>query len=543
MNPFAKLPLLLPVLAGGFLSLVLAGCGGGTDPAEEAMAEGVFLINNGAEPRSLDPHVVTGMPEHRVIKSLLEGLVADHPTDSDKVAPGMAHSWEANGDASEWTFYLREATWSNGDPVTAAQFLYAFRRILNPDFGAPYVSMLFRVENARAYNEGRLEDFAEVGVKAPEPDTLVVTLDGPTPYFPLMLTHYTWFPVHPDTLETFDAFTRRDTGWTLPENHVGNGPFLLKEWKPNQRIIVEKNPRYWDAGNVGLNAIHFFPVQDRQTENRMFRSGQLHKTDGIPYNLRQRYREDNHPAFRQDPMFATGYLGLNTRHEGLGDRRVRKALSLALDRALIVREVTKNGKPAGGFVPPGISDYPNADRLPFDPGKARELLAEAGYPDGEGFPVLEFILANSDTSRTLAEVLQEMWRRELGIEIRILNKEWQVLISDMDNGHFDVFLLSWIGDYLDPATFLKIMRTGDGNNRTGFGNASYDDLLAKADRQDELAERYRLLREAEDLLLDELPILPLSWSEYLYLLHPEINGWASKSLMDQPYKAVRFGKP
>ena len=352
MKRFPELVFLFTVLSG--ISLFLAGCGGGTDPADEAMAEGVFLVNNGAEPRSLDPHIVTGMPEHRVIKSLLEGLVGDHPTDSDKVAPGMASSWEPNADASEWTFHLREASWSNGDPVTAGHFLYAFRRILNPDFGAPYVSMLFRVKNARAYNEGEMADFSSVGVKAPDPRTLVVTLDGPTPYFPLMLTHYTWFPVHPDTLEGFDAFSRRDTGWTLPENHVGNGPFILKEWKPNQRIIVEKNPCYWDAENVALNAMHFFPVQDRQTENRMFRSGQLHKTDGIPYNLRQRYREDSNPAFREDPMFATGYLGLNTLHEGLGDKRVRRALSLALDRALIVREVTKNGVAAGVLSRPGF---------------------------------------------------------------------------------------------------------------------------------------------------------------------------------------------
>lgn len=541
MKRFPELVFLFTVLSG--ISLFLAGCGGGTDPADEAMAEGVFLVNNGAEPRSLDPHIVTGMPEHRVIKSLLEGLVGDHPTDSDKVAPGMASSWEPNADASEWTFHLREASWSNGDPVTAGHFLYAFRRILNPDFGAPYVSMLFRVKNARAYNEGEMADFSSVGVKAPDPRTLVVTLDGPTPYFPLMLTHYTWFPVHPDTLEGFDAFSRRDTGWTLPENHVGNGPFILKEWKPNQRIIVEKNPRYWDAENVALNAMHFFPVQDRQTENRMFRSGQLHKTDGIPYNLRQRYREDSNPAFREDPMFATGYLGLNTLHEGLGDKRVRRALSLALDRALIVREVTKNGVAAGGFVPPGISAYDNADQLPHDPEKARQLLAEAGYPGGEGFPVLEFILANSDTSRTLAEVIQEMWRRELGVEIQILNKEWQVLISDMDNGHFDVFLLSWIGDYLDPATFLKIMRTGDGNNRTGFGNQRYDALLAKANQQADLEERYRILREAENILLEQLPILPISWAEYLYLLDPAVEGWAPKPLMNQPYKAVRFREP
>jgi oligopeptide transport system substrate-binding protein len=521
-------------------ALILAGCGARETAVEAATRDGILLMNNGAEPRDLDPHVVTGMPENRVIKGLLEGLVGEHPTTSEKIVPGMAERWESNADNSVWTFYLREAYWSNGDRVTAGDFVYAYQRILNPEFGAPYASMLFRVKHAEDYNKGIVTDFSEVGFRVLDPAVLQVELDGPTPYFPLMLIHYTWFPVHPPTIEKFDAFARRDSGWTRPEGYVGNGPFVLKEWKPNQRIIIEKSPTYWDADSVSLNGIHFFPVQDTQTENRMYQTGQLHKTNGVPYNLRDRYRAENNPALREDPMFATGYLGLNTRRDALADRRVRQALSLTLDRALIIDKVTKNGQPAGGFVPPTMDAYPAASALPYDPERARSLLAEAGYPGGAGFPVIDFLITNSDTSRTFAEVVQEMWRTELGISINILNKEWQVLIAEMDSGNFDIFLLSWIGDYLDPATFLKIMRTGDGNNRTGFANPAYDALIAQANQQSSLDQRYALLAQAEAILMREVPILPITWSRNMYLLHPDVQGWAPKPLMDQPYKAVEL---
>lgn len=527
------LPLLLPVIL-----LFLNGCSRGETAAEAASRDGVLLYNNGAEPRDLDPHVVTGMPENRVIKSLLEGLAREHPETSERVIPGMAERWEANPEKSIWTFYLREAYWSNGDRVTAEDFAYAYERILNPEFGAPYVSMLFRVRNAEAFNTGEIDDFSQVGIRVIDPQTLRIELDGPTPYFPLMLTHYTWFPVHRATLEKHDGFARRDSGWTRVENYVGNGPFVIREWLPNQRIIVEKNPDYWDAENVALNGIHFFPIQDRQTEDRMFQTGQLHITNGVPFTLRDKYRAENNPALREDPMFATGYLGLNTAHEALADPRVRQALSLATDRATIINKVTKNGEPAGGFVPPAIAGYPRFDATPYDPEKARALLAEAGYPDGFGFPTLEFKIVNADTSKTFAEIVQEMWRSELGITVEILNKEWQVLISDMDSGNFDIFLLSWIGDYLDPATFLKIMRSGDGNNRTGYANPAYDALLQEANQQVSLEERYALLARAEEILMQDLPILPVTWSRNMYLIDEAVDGWASKPLMDQPWEAV-----
>ncbi|MCC5835884.1 MAG: peptide ABC transporter substrate-binding protein [Opitutales bacterium] len=530
--------MLFALVAAGLFTII--GCGPRETPAEKAINDRVLMINNGSEPRELDPHVVTGFPEYRVIKAILEGLVSEHPSDSNDVEPGVAERWESNEDSSVWTFYLREAQWSNGDPITAEDFVYAYRRILNPEFGAPYASMLYVMEGAQAYHEGELEHFDEVGVKALDEHTLEIRLQGPTPHFPLMLTHYTWFPLHQPTIESFGAFARRDTGWTQPSNHVGNGPFILVEWRPNQRITVAKNSYYWDVDQVELQAIEFYPIQDRQTEERMFQTGQLHKTDTVPFNSRDRYREREDPAFREDPFFATGYIGLNLNHEVLANPKVRKALSLAVDRDRIVERVTRSGRAAEGFVPPGIEGYPYRKHLEHDSEAARELLKEAGFPGGEGIPRLNMVVANVDTSRTLAEVLQSMWEQELGIRVQIQNREWQVLISDMDSGNFDFFLISWVGDYLDPATFLEIFRSGDGNNRTGFASETYDQKLRDSLFLADAEQRLRELADVEAYLMRELPIIPVSWSHLMYLLHPAVEGWERKRLGDQPYKHLRF---
>jgi len=519
----------------------LVGCKPAGTEADRAAAEGILLVDNGSEPKDLDPHVVTGFPEHRVIKSLLEGLVAEHPTDSNQVVPGVARSWTHNEDATEWTFEIRpNARWSNGEPVTARDFVYAYQRILNPDFAAPYASMLYLIKGAEAYHKGETEDWLDVGVRAPDIFTLEFTLAGPTAHFPLVLTHYTYFPVHKPTIEKSGAFASRSTGWTRPENFVGNGPFFLDDWVPDQRIVVRKSQDYWDADAVSLNAIHFFPIQDRQTSDRMFNAGQLHLTDGVPFNVRDRYRQEQNPALREDPFFSTGYLGLNTEREGLADVRLRRALAMALNMQLIIDRVTKNGRPAEGFVPLGIEGYPYQDYRNYDPEAARALLAEAGYPNGEGLPELAFIITNADTSRAFAETVQAMWREELGVNLRIENKEWQVLISEMDAGNFDLFLLAWVGDYLDPMTFLKVMRTGDGNNRTGFADPVFDGLLNQAGQTADRAERMQLMATAEGRLMEAMPIIPVTWSNFMFLKSEHVEGYPVKVLHDQPYKSIRL---
>jgi oligopeptide transport system substrate-binding protein len=531
---------LLAALLAALCALGTSGCGKRESAVSQATRDGIFLFDNGTEPRDLDPHLVTGLPEHRIIKSILEGLVAEHPSDSNQVVPGVAESWEHNDDASIWTFHLREnAKWSNGDPVTAGDFQYAYQRMLNPELGAPYAEMLSVIKGATPYNRGELTDWNEVGVKAVDAHTLRLELVGPTAYFPLMLTHYSFFPVHRPTIEKFDAFARRASGWTRAGNFVGNGPFVLTEWLPNQRIVVEKSPTYWDAGAIKLKAVHFFPFQDRQMGMRAYLAGQLHKTDGVPFNQRDQMREQRPEEMREDPFFATSYMGINVRRKALQDSRVRRALAMAIDFNRITTQVTKNGRAADGFVPPGVADYPYQDYFDYDPAAARELLAEAGHPGGEGLPVLSFITVASDTSKTFAEVVQNMWREELGVEIQIENKEWQVLLADMDEGNFDFFLLSWIGDYVDPAAFLKIMKTGSGNNHSGYADPAYDALLDEAARTADVKERLQLLGQAEARLMDAMPIIPATWNRLLYLLHPDVHGWPTQKLLDDfSYKSL-----
>lgn len=532
---------LLPFFFLPFAALFVAGCGQRETDVQRATRDGILLISTGAEPRDLDPHVVTGLPEHKVIKSILQGLVSDHPTSSNYVEPGVATHWEHANGYREWTFFLRDnARWSNGDPVTAEDFLFAFQRILNPLFAAPYASMLYIIDGAEAFHMGESTDFADVGVHAPDPLTLHFRLTASAPFFPLMLTHYTYFPVHRPTLERFNAVANRGTAWTRSANFVGNGPFRLTEWLPNQRISVERNPYYWDAENVHLNGIRFFPIEDSQAEYRAFHAGQLHVTNSLPFNRRDRYRAAGLPILQENPYFATSYLGINTNRPHLQSRLVRQALGAALDTARIIDQVTKNGRPAAGFVPPGIEGYPVRTERFFDPERARRLLAEAGHPNGQGLAEIEIVIPHTDTSRTVAEVVQEMWRRELGVRARVSTKEWQVLLAELDNDNFDVFMLGWIGDYMDPRTFLKIMRTGDGNNRTGFANPQFDELIARSDAAATPAERFALLAEAEEILMYEMPIIPMNWTNNLFLLHPDVHGWAPKPLDDVPYKHLRL---
>ncbi|MEM9227739.1 MAG: peptide ABC transporter substrate-binding protein, partial [Verrucomicrobiota bacterium] len=253
----------LPVLA---LLLLLAACGGHQTPVEKATEEGILLLGNGTDPKALDPHITTGLVEFKVLTALFEGLTSPNPKTSAP-EPGVAESWTTNEDMSAYTFKLRpDAKWSNGDSVTAEDFAFSYQRILSPAYAAEYASMLFPIKNARPFNQGELTDFSQVGVKALDKHTLHIELEGPTPHFPTMLGHNAYFPVHPPTILKYGEMTDRHTGWTKPGRHVSNGPFQLKAWKLNDRIDVERNPHYWDVGNVGLNGIAFLPITNMNTE-------------------------------------------------------------------------------------------------------------------------------------------------------------------------------------------------------------------------------------------------------------------------------------
>lgn len=530
--------LLLPLLA--LAGLLLAGCGEGVPNVDEGVEKGILLYGNGAEPKTLDPQRATGVTENHIISALIEGLITYHPTDDNLPEPGMAESWESNADASSWTFKIRDdAYWSNGDPVTAQDFIYSYKRMLHPDSPGEYLQMLFILKNGEEFHRGKVGDFAEVGVTALDDKTLRMDLIGPTPYFLNMLKHYSWFPVHGPTIEAFGGMFDMSGEWTLPENFVGNGPFILDEWRPNQYIRVVKSPTYWDRDSMRLNGIYFYPVEDDNTEKRMFDSGLMHITNTVPVNDVPVLKQTSPDLIHIDDYLGTYFYRFNVTQPPLDNPLVRKAFNLAIDRKAIVEKVALGDqKPSHAFVPAGFNGYPSPDALGFDPEKARQLLAEAGYPDGKGFPELYLLFNTSEGHRKIAEAVVAMWNENLGINMQLENKEWKVFLDSQSHLDYDICRSGWIGDYMDPITFLEMFTTGNGNNDTGWSNQRYDELIAAAFRSRTEEEHFRYLLEAEHILLEELPIAPLYWHTRIYLMDPRVGNWNPKLLDNRPYKYI-----
>jgi oligopeptide transport system substrate-binding protein len=521
------------------VSCLLVACGGGPTEADQAVADGILLVGNGTEPKGLDPHLVTGVPEAAIMAALLEGLVIPHETEDLLAAPGMAESWESNDDYTVWTFNLRDAQWSNGDPVVAGDFTYAWERILTPALGSEYAEMLYVIENAADFHQGRIDDFDQVGVRALDDKTLQVTLEGPTPHFLNMLMHYTYYPLNPRVVEGNGGMLDRQSGWSTLENYVGNGPFLLKDWVTNQVIEVERNPTYWDAETVQLNGIRFYPVENAGTEEAMFRDGRLHLTAEVASDKIPTLRETMPDQLRIDPYLGSYFYRINTTREPFTDVRVRRALALSVDKQLLVDRVTQGGQaPATGFTPAGMNGYPALDIVDFNPEEAQRLLAEAGYPGGEGFPPAEILINTSEGHRKIGQALQAMWKEHLGIDIGIYNQEWKVYLDSQANLDYDLSRAGWIGDYVHPTTFLEIFTSGNGNNDTGWANPQYDALIADARVAATDEERMDLLRQAETILLEDLPIIPLYWYTRVFLKDPRVEGMPPKLLANNPYKHI-----
>ncbi len=533
--------LLLPTL---FVALSLvSGCGKKGEPVagDNATAQGkkIFHVGNGTEPQDLDPQIVTGVPEHHVITSLFEGLVSEGPSGSDTVG-GVAERWDISEDGLTYTFHLRaNAKWSNGDPVTATDFVRSFQRILTPSLGAEYASKLHHMVGAEEFNKGELTDFSKVGAKALNDRTLELRLKSRTPFLLELLKHYSWFPVHLPTIEKHGGATRKGTAWTRPENLVGNGAFILRDWRPNQKIIVTRSPSYWDRETVKLDEIHFYAVESMDTEERMFRTGQLHKTNELPVAKVDAYKRDFPESYRQDPYYGIYFYRLNVTKPPLNDKRVRRALALAIDRESIVRNVTRGGQqPAYSFVPPA-ERYTSKTRLVGGIEEAKRLLAEAGFPEGRGFPKLEILYNTSENHRAIAESIQQMWRRNLGVDIGLLNQEWKVYLDSQDVLGYDICRAGWIADYTDPNTFIDLWVKDGGNNDTGWSSPAYERLLRESFAAPDEPTRMEIYHKMEAILMDEVPIIPIYFYTRPYAIHPKVR-WVANVLDNRNWKFVDF---
>lgn len=514
---------------GRVLAILLLGAAVAT-PA--AGAEGqVFRINNMVEPESLDPGVVTGVPEHRILSNLFEGLTTADPKDLSP-RPGMATSWTVSKDGLVYTFKLRDARWTDGKPVTAHDFVYAWERVLSPKFGAKYAQQLFYLKNGEEYNKGRISDFSQVGVKALNDRTLQVTLRCPTAYFLDLTSFYTLYPIPSWAVEAHGK------DWVKPGKIVSNGPFRLVSWVPQQELILEKNPGYWDAAQVKLQKVVFLPTEDVNTAYKQFLAGESDWVPQVPTAQQEAAR--SRPEYYVTPYLGTYYFRINVTKPPISDIRVRKALSLAVDRDSLTKFVTKAGQiPTSTFVPKGMRGYEGARGPGLDVAAAKKLLAEAGYPDGRGFPKVELLYNTNELHRAITQAVQQMWKDNLGIHVDLVNVEWKVYLDRQSSLDYQIARAGWIGDYVDPNTFLDMWITGGGNNETGWSNKRYDDLVTQAGcKIVNPKERLRALQSAEQILVDEMPVLPLYSYVNTGMLSRRVKGWYPNILDQHPLKYI-----
>ncbi|WP_324726081.1 peptide ABC transporter substrate-binding protein [Actomonas aquatica] len=489
---------------------------------------------------NLDPHLATGTTDYNVLSALFEGLIAEDPVDLSPV-PGVAASWDISADGRHYTFHLRaDARWSNGDPVTATDFRDSWQRVLSPQLAADYANLLYVLDGAEAYHRGETTDFTTVGVRAPDAHTLEVTLAYPAPFFLSLLQHWMWYPVHLPSIAAIGDPLDRTTPWARAETLVSNGPFQLTEWRRGERIVATRNPHYWDAATVTLNAIHFHPFEGVDTEERAFRAGQIHLTDALPVAKIDTYRRETPERLRIDPYLGTYFFRLNTTHDFLADPRVRQALNHATDRTAIVENILRGGQiPSAAYVPTGTgAGYQPPAGLTYNLATARALLADAGYSDGTNAPTIEILFNTSENHQLVAEALQAMWQRDLGLTVTLRNMENKTVLETRRTGGYDLLRSAWIADYNDPTSFLDVFRSDSGNNYTGWANADYDRLLDEATQASDPATRRSLLQQAETILLEDAPILPLFTYTHVFALHPSVQGWFPTLLDHHPYKHV-----
>jgi oligopeptide transport system substrate-binding protein len=521
------------------LLFALGACAKRETVVEAGNRERVLYRGNATEPESLDPYLVRGQVEWTIVGGLFEGLVVPDPATLE-ARPGAAESWEVSPDGLTYTFRLRAgATWSDGAPVTSADFVYGARRMLAPRLASAHPeNNLFFVKGAREYQNGRLLDFDQVGVKAPDASTVVFTLERPTPFFLSAL--YLFFPTRQEVVEKHGAMDDRSNNWTRPGNLVGNGSFVLKEWTFGQRIVLVKNARHRDAANVGLEAIHFLPIENAQVEETAFRTGQLHLTSTVPFSKIDGYLAQADSPLRQVDDRGVYFYTVNVEKAPMNDKRVRQALALAVDREQLAKAVLRGGRqPATSFTPPGMGGYDAKARTRFDPERARALLAEAGYPGGEGLPVIEVLFDSREYHRVIAEAVQQMWRQHLNVQVTLRNEETQVLIASKNAKSFHLARGSWNATtYQDPFYFLGAWQTGALYNEAGWSNPEFDRCIAETWTAD-AAAREAAFQRAEAIFLEEVPAIPLFFSTQMFLASPHVKGLLNKPFADRRLHTLR----
>ncbi|MEE4163337.1 MAG: peptide ABC transporter substrate-binding protein [Woeseiaceae bacterium] len=488
----------------------------------------------GAAPESFDPHKARSVQASIVFRDLGEGLTGY--TAAGELVPAAAESWELSEDGLVYTFRLRDtARWSNGEPVTADDFVFTFRRIVDPATAALNAGAIGPIANGPAIVAGGLPP-ESLGVSALDDLTLEITLSQPTPYFLALLTHPSTFPQNAANIEAHGA------GHARPGVLVTNGPYRLAAVEPSSLIELERNPHYWNDAATAIDRVHYHVLVEPMSEYNRFRAGELHTTSTVPTDIFASVREQFPAALRVAPSLGIYYYGYNVTRPPFKDNLpLRQALSMAIDREVLVEKITGRGEePAYSWIPPGIPGY-EPPRLPFElmsqeerNAQARRLYYSAGYSDDKPARI-ELRYNTSDEHERIALAIQSMWRDVLGVETTLINEEFQVLLANMrERKVTEVFRSSWNGDYNDAHTFLSIFESGSPWNLSGWSNAEYDSLMRRASTQLNPETRRRYLEEAERLLLAEYPVIPLYYYVSKHLVSPEVEGWED-NILDYHY--------
>lgn len=510
------------------LPILLLACLGASFPVNGAeLAESqVLRRGNGTEPTTLDPQKAESVTDFNILEDLFEGLIAEGP--KGELLPGVAESWEKSADGMVYTFHLRPAAkWSNDEPLTAEDFVYGIRRAVDPAVGGQYGFVLYPLRNAKEITAGKAKPDT-LGVEALDAHTLRLTLRAPTPYILGLLTHPATYPAYRPSIEKYGS------QFTHPGHLVSDGAYRLKGWIPQSKVVLEKNPNYWNAAQVRITRVEFEPIESSNSELNRYRSGSLDMTEGVPLEQFDWVKQNLGAELHSAPYIGTSALGFNlTRPPFKGNLKLRHALSLAIDRDILVKKVTRGGEiPAYSWVPPsvagydpqapGVAELSQATRVAL----AKKLYAEAGYGPDKPLDV-EIRYNTNENNKLVVIAIAAMWKQALGVNVTLINEEFKVFLENRRLKKVtQVFREGWIGDYNDANTFLELWRSDSGLNDTGYADPHYDALVEKAGHTGDLAKRKALFENAERIMLADQPIMPLWFYVSRHLVKPYVLGYA-----------------
>ena len=523
-------------------ALVVAGCGDSGAPntktgAVTTQTPGLVVFNRGnaAEPASLDPHHTQGTWEFNIVGELIMGLTTEDA--EAKPMPGAAERWETSEDGLVWTFYLRDHLWSDGQPVTAHDFIYAWRRILDPKTAAQYASFLYIFKNAEAINGGKMP-VEMLGAKAIGDKTLEVQLEHPAPYITELMMHQTAFPVPRHVVEA------KGDAWTRPGSYVGNGPFTLTEWVPNDHVTIDKNPNYYDAAEVQVDRVVFYPTSDANAALKRFRAGEFDVQEAIPMDQIDWLRQNMPETLQLAPYLGLAYIVVNQSRKPFDDVRVREALNLGYDRETVTEKIIRFGEPpAYSFVPPTIANYPNRNSFDFKPlaypdrvSRAQDLMRQAGYGPDKRLRTT-YSIANTPDAKRVAAAAQQMWK-QIYVDIELIQSEVAVNYMKLQTGDYDIGGAGWIADYNDAYNFLYLLMSNNGGFNYGrYRNAKFDELMAQSNQEPDAVKRGELMSEAEAIALKDHAWIPTRYLVTTNLVWPYVKGWVPNT---RDFHRVRY---